>query len=175
MTKVFNWLHKRECSIFHWINGKWQYRILSMYFKSISNLGGATFSISICILLLLVSSEGLKTAAIQSLFALFISHVPVQISKKTYPRKRPYQVFPNTVTISRLLEDHSFPSGHTTAIFAVTTPLILWNPLLGIALLPLSFSVALSRIYLGLHYPSDVITGMLLGICSAILLQQLPI
>jgi undecaprenyl-diphosphatase len=61
------------------------------------------------------------------------------------------------------LKDHSFPSGHTTAVFSVIVPFLLQTPSLAAVLIPLGLSVGISRIYLGLHYPSDVIAGGILG------------
>ncbi|PJH69213.1 phosphatase PAP2 family protein, partial [Salmonella enterica subsp. enterica serovar Typhimurium] len=61
------------------------------------------------------------------------------------------------------LQDHSFPSGHTTAIFSVIIPFILLDWMLMFLLLPIGIIVGVSRIYLGLHFPSDVLGGSLLG------------
>lgn len=60
-------------------------------------------------------------------------------------------------------DPYSFPSGHTLTAFAVTVPLLLYSPLLGLALLFCSCSVAASRIVLGMHFLSDVLTGLLFG------------
>ncbi len=67
------------------------------------------------------------------------------------------------------LKDHSFPSGHTTAIFSVVVPLLLYMPVLTIILAPIALSVGISRIYLGLHYPSDVLAGLCLGTLTGII------
>jgi undecaprenyl-diphosphatase len=101
------------------------------------------------------------------MFSLIISHIPVAISKKMYPRKRPYLSLPDTNIGNNPLKDHSFPSGHTTAIFSIVTPLIFLNPFIGMFLLFAALLVAISRMYLGLHYPSDVLAGIVLGISSS--------
>lgn len=83
--------------------------------------------------------------------------------QKLYPRLRPYLALPDTNTFRNPLKDHSFPSGHTTAIFASTVPYMIAYPVLTAVLLPLACTVGFSRIYLGLHYPSDVLAGAVIG------------
>lgn len=60
----------------------------------------------------------LHGAAIASAIALALSHIPVQILKRWYPRKRPYLTIQDAKYPLHPLTDHSFPSGHTTAIFS---------------------------------------------------------
>jgi undecaprenyl-diphosphatase len=61
------------------------------------------------------------------------------------------------------LDTHSFPSGHTLHAVAFTLVVLAHLPLLAWALVPFALLVALSRVVLGLHYPSDVLAGALLG------------
>jgi undecaprenyl-diphosphatase len=66
----------------------------------------------------------------------------------------------------------SFPSGHTTTVFAVFGALSLLSPRLGIASLLLAIPVAASRIIVGAHYPSDVGGGVILGLASAVIVAR---
>ena len=65
--------------------------------------------------------------------------------------------------------DFSFPSGHTIASFEAATALLLHNKKLGIPAMVLAALVAFSRLYLYVHYPTDVITSILLGVGLAFL------
>ena len=142
--------------------------MLNLFFSTITHMGGATFTILSTILLILISNNQTKVAAYSSALSLAISHIPVQLVKKLFPRKRPYLMIEETKVPLNPLKDHSFPSGHTTAIFSVIIPLVLFAPALSFILIPLGLCVGLSRIYLGLHYPSDVMAGGLLGSCVGV-------
>ena len=72
------------------------------------------------------------------------------------------------------LDEYSFPSGHTLHATTFTLIAIYYYPLLIWLLLPFATLVALSRIVLGLHYPSDVLAGMVLGAGLAALAVQSP-
>lgn len=152
-----------EQHLFQMINGRLHNRFLNFWLFYFTHLGGATSAISINVLIWAFAPLPLKTIGLQALIALAVSHIPVAIGKRLYPRMRPYLALPGTNTFHNPLKDHSFPSGHTTAIFASTVPYMLAYPALTVILLPLACIVGFSRIYLGLHYPSDVIAGALIG------------
>jgi undecaprenyl-diphosphatase len=134
-----------------------------MYFRAITHLGGATSTISSVLLFIFFSPPSIKYIGYSSALALLVSHLPVALIKRFLPRRRPYLTLTETKVPSNPLVDHSFPSGHTTAIFSVIIPILLLNPILSIVLLPVACSVGISRVYLGLHYPSDVFVGGVLG------------
>ena len=82
------------------------------------------------------------------------------------PRPYDYQLTHFGVTIQLLIEaqhDFSFPSGHTIASFEACTVLMLGNKKLGIPATLLAILIAFSRLYLYVHYPTDVITSIVLG------------
>lgn len=167
MNHIIKWLHQADRTIFLTINHKFHHRILDRVLGIITHLGGATFCIVLTLTLFFWSSEPWRTISLHCILALVLSHIPVAIFKRKLQRLRPYLVLPEAKTVPKPLKDHSFPSGHTTAIFSVTVPYMLAFPLLTLLLLPLAIIVGLSRIYLGLHYPSDVIVGGIVGTAAA--------
>ena len=65
---------------------------------------------------------------------------------------------------------YSFPSGHTATSFACATVLAVFAPRWRVAFFVLAALIALSRVYNGLHYPTDVLAGAVLGVLTALLL-----
>ena len=167
MSKVVGWLHEQECSVFKFLNLTCHSRYLTNFMGAITHLGGARATIISTLVLLTFLPFPLKMLAIHSAIALTLSHLPVHFIKKHYPRNRPYLAIPETKMLVCPLKDHSFPSGHTTAIFSVVSPFLLVVPSLALPLLAIATTVGISRIYLGHHYPSDVLVGALLGMGSS--------
>jgi undecaprenyl-diphosphatase len=166
MTKFIQTCYDFECQLFYSINRHFEHKIMSKWIRLITHFGGASFTIATVLFLLFFTTGNAATAAAACAWALAISHLPVYIIKKLFPRKRPYLALERALIPENPLKDHSFPSGHTTAIFSVVTPLSIQFPALSLFLIPLACSVGLSRIFLGLHYPSDVLAGALLGVAT---------
>ncbi|MDR0267368.1 phosphatase PAP2 family protein [Paenibacillus sp.] len=154
--------------LFQYINGRLHNRFLNFWLYYITHLGGATFAIAASVLIWFFGPSSWSTSGAQAAIALAVSHIPVAAAKKLYPRIRPYLALPGTRTFRNPLKDHSFPSGHTTAAFSLAIPLILGHPEWIYLFLPLSCLVGISRIYLGLHYPSDVLAGAVIGTSVAV-------
>lgn len=168
MIRIINTFYGFDCRILHKVNRYFDSKLLNLFFRTVTNLGGAKFTIAAALFLLTLSSRDSRMTAYASALALALSHIPVHFVKKLFPRKRPYLMVEKTKYLEDSLQDHSFPSGHTTAIFSVLTPYVLSIPYLAIVLIPLGICVGISRIYLGLHYPSDVIAGGILGTAAGI-------
>lgn len=163
MLRIIQSFYHFECKVFQEINSHFDKKLFNLFFRMITQIGGAVFISVTTLLLIALSTNQTRITAISSGAALALSHIPVQVVKKLFPRKRPYLLFETTKILPNPLKDHSFPSGHTTAVFSVVVPFIILNPVLATVLFPLGLCVGISRIYLGLHYPSDVIAGGILG------------
>ena len=93
------------------------------------------------------------------------------IMKNLSARIRPFNAdptFENLYGIFNGIKDWSFPSGHTSASFAAALAIILWDRKKGIPAVILAALIAVSRLYLTVHFPTDVIAGLLLGIIYGI-------
>jgi glycosyltransferase involved in cell wall biosynthesis len=88
-------------------------------------------------------------------------------------RPRPCAVDTDICRAVPPLDRYSFPSGHTMHAVALTLVAVTAYPLLGCILIPFTLLVAASRVVLGLHYPSDVVAGALIGAASSLLVLQL--
>ncbi|MGE8078299.1 phosphatase PAP2 family protein [Peribacillus loiseleuriae] len=165
MERMLLTFYDFECRLFQKVNRHFKNKHLNLFFRNITHLGGATCTITTVLILIIFQTGPSRMTAISSALALAVSHIPVHIVKKIFPRKRPYLIVEKTNFHANPLQDHSFPSGHTTSIFSVIIPNVLFIPVIAFILLPLGMLVGLSRIYLGLHYPSDVLAGVVLGAC----------
>jgi undecaprenyl-diphosphatase len=133
---------------------------------AVTHLGGTGVSVGAAGLPWFACCE-LHDAAELALATLVISHLLVQLVKRTVGRGRPSVL--NQVSASvREPDRFSFPSGHATASLAVALGYAMVFPLWAGPLLVVALLVGFSRIRLGVHYPSDVLVGQLLAIMTAI-------
>ncbi|WP_082926782.1 phosphatase PAP2 family protein [Paenibacillus tuaregi] len=172
-SPFWRWLQTWEQRVFNWCNQSISHPVLSRVLAAMTHMGGALFTLTCSLSISLLAPEPWRTAGIQSFAALAVSHLAAVLMKKLIRRPRPYLALPDTNLILKPLKDHSFPSGHTTAVFSIVVPFLFTLPALAIILLPLAAGVGLSRVYLGVHYPSDCLAGGLIGISCALLAVSL--
>ncbi len=114
--------------------------------------------------------NGLKTCA-----ALGLNTVLTFGIKYAVNRPRPFTQYPNDIINRGNVSTHSFPSGHTSAAFATATALTLSTKKWYVAVPSYLYAcgVGYSRMRLGVHFPSDVLGGMVIGIGSSLLIWKL--
>jgi len=140
--------------------------MLDKIMVGITRLGDAGIVWIILTIIFLVMPKTRRTGGVM-LVALVVQTVLCNvILKNLFARTRPYDVNTTVQLLVPKLHDFSFPSGHTSASFTAMSALYfskdkLWKPALVLACL-----IAVSRLYLYVHYPTDVLGGLLLGVLS---------
>ena len=174
MTNLLNiFAESFDLPILDWIQATLQCTFLDKIMPLITVLGdGGAFWIA-CAVLMMLLKKYRKTgfsAGLALIFGLLICNI---FLKPTVARIRPYDFQEQMGVIINLLIDKehsfSFPSGHTIASFEAATAILLRHKKLGTAAMILAILIAFSRMYLYVHYPTDVIVSVFLGIGLALL------
>ena len=90
-----------------------------------------------------------------------------KIIKHLFSRNRPFLLYPLPPPAKLLIKaptGYSFPSGHTASSFSAATAIFFYNKRFGTAAFCMAALIAFSRLYLYVHYPSDILGGIILGI-----------
>lgn len=91
-----------------------------------------------------------------------------------YPHPRPYMFFSGIdplITQSLAEGYQSFPSAHTMFFFAISTMVFIYNKRLGVFFLVVSSLMGIARIFVGVHWPFDIVVGILLGVITSIVIH----
>ena len=133
------------------------------YFKLVSRLGdGVAWYAMLCVLPLVFGREALPPSLAMTLTGL-AGVVLYKFLKATLVRERPFSSHTQLQAITVPLDKYSFPSGHALHATAFILQLSEYFPQVMVLMLPFAVSVVASRVVLGLHYPSDVAAGIILG------------
>ena len=133
------------------------------FFGIVSRLGDGVFWYLIMLMLPALYGHAGVMAAAQMLAVGMASLLIYKLLKKLTGRLRPCDQFTDVGRHAPMLDMYSFPSGHTMHAVGFTAVLLGHFPAFGVLITPFVFLVASSRIVLGLHYPSDVVVGALIG------------
>ena len=153
-----------------WLQENVRSDVLTPIMKLITHLGDkGIFWILIAIVMLFFKKTrplGIM-AGIALVVAVLINNV---IIKPNVGRIRPYEVVDGLKLLIERQHDPSFPSGHSGASFAAAVVFLVKGPKkIGIPAIIMAALIAFSRLYVGVHYPTDVICGIITGTCCAII------
>ena len=140
-----------------------QWNGVRRFFATISRLGDGVFwYVLIGVLALFGGTRGAHAALHMSLVGI-VSATLYRVLKRWTRRPRPFRTHADITAYIAPLDEFSFPSGHTLHAVGFTLVAVAWFPWLAALLVPFALLVALSRVALGVHYPSDVLAATLIG------------
>ena len=149
---------------------------LRRFFVVVSRLGDGPIWYALMASLALAGGRAGVTAALQMAVAAVAGVVLYRLLKTRLVRERPFVSHAGILAGTAPLDRYSFPSGHTLHAVCFTTLASTHFPALAAVLLPFAALVAASRVLLGLHYPTDVVAGAVLGaLLAAATLRFWPI
>lgn len=160
-------VQRKDSDILLIFNNSIRCKLLDLLMPYITYLGSVTFCAMYCLIFLFIPSDFIHSLAINTAKSLIIATITAHIIKVTVNRIRPFLSL-NNLNIKKIgIDSYSFPSGHTTSAFCIAIMFSLYFPIAAPVAIALSCGVGISRMYIGVHYPTDVMVGMLLGtICS---------
>ena len=140
-----------------------EHAVIRRYFMAVSRLGdGVIWYALMGVLPFIYGAEGLQVSAVM-LATSAIGLAVYKLLKRVFVRERPFIRHAGISLAGAPLDRYSFPSGHTLHAVAFSWQACAAFPELGFMLIPLALSIAASRVVLGLHYPTDVLVGAMLG------------
>ena len=166
---ILEWIHNMDAQILLFIQQYLRNDMFNWFWKGITFLGdGGWFWIVLTILLLFPKKT--RKAGFTAALALILGSIVTNLVLKTaVARIRPYDAVEGLIPLVAKLKDYSFPSGHTCASFSCAVVYYKMYPgKTGKAALILAVLIGLSRLYVGVHYPTDVLAGALVGWLSAL-------
>jgi len=160
-------MHKYDIVMLTCLINAGTYRYLALCARYISRTGDGHLYLLAGVAIYFV--EGIQSLFLQTLLLAFLIERPLYfVLKNSFKRHRPQAAlkgFKSQVTPS---DQFSFPSGHTSAAFMVAVVSGYFIPVLLLALLIWAALVGFSRVVLGVHFPTDTVVGMILGVSVAI-------
>ncbi|MCV2886240.1 phosphatase PAP2 family protein [Aestuariibacter sp. AA17] len=151
-TRLFYWLFnfsaKRDCRVIKWVSHSGDghlYLLIGLALYAFEPLHGDVFLYSALL------AYGME-------LPLYV------VLKKLFKRQRPCDLFHNFNAHVTPSDKFSLPSGHTAAAFLMATQIAFFYPSLTVLVYTWAMGIGLSRILLGVHYPSDIFAGAMLGL-----------
>lgn len=145
------------------LNRSCHWPVVRDVFATVSRLGDGVFWYALVLMLPLVYGEVALLPALRMAITGFTGVALYKYLKSRLVRERPYISLAGIVPGTKALDRYSFPSGHTLHAVNFTVLITANFPELGLLCIPFAVLVAMSRVVLGLHYPSDVAAGAIIG------------
>lgn len=170
---IINKIKEIDIKTSHYFLKYYHHCILNKIMTLITGIGDFGM-VWLSLILILTLHNQTRFLAQRMLTALLASTIIGQVTiKSIVKRKRPCHTFTDVKMLIAIPNDYSFPSGHTTSSFACATTICFSFPKIGVVFIIFAFIMAFSRLYLFVHYLSDIIFGMILGILVGVIVMSI--
>jgi undecaprenyl-diphosphatase len=159
LQQIFRW----DAELCAFCNRRSRNFTVRNFFRMVSRLGDGIFWYALMSALLLQYRGEALPAVLHMLAVGLVGTLIYKFIKGKTLRPRPFNVYPDIICAGKVLDQFSFPSGHTMHAVSFSILALAYFPALFWLVVPFALLVALSRPILGLHYPSDVLAGAGLG------------
>jgi undecaprenyl-diphosphatase len=167
VARLWQRMDRAERAVCLRVNSRCRRGAVQAFFVAASRLGDGLVWYALMAALALTGGATGAYAALQMAVAGAFGALLYRVLKQRLVRERPCVSHAGILAGTAPLDRYSFPSGHTLHAACFTTLAVSHDPALAPVLVPLALAIAASRVVLGLHYPSDVAAGALLGAALA--------
>ena len=165
--KLLYSIHKYDVFMFTWLINARMYNNLTKSSRYLSKTGDGQLYVIVAGTLYWL--EGIENLCLKAVLLAFLIERPAYfLLKNCLKRNRPEAALKNFRSIITPSDQFSFPSGHTSAAFMMATLFSYYFPPLTIYLYCWATLIGISRVVLGVHFPTDILVGVLLGISAAL-------
>lgn len=160
-------MHQLDSNVCVAVNHTSQYRLIRDCFRVVSRLGDGIIWYTLMIGILYTQGAHGVLPVLHMALAGLVGTLTYKWLKGKTLRPRPYEVRQDIYLTGKPLDKFSFPSGHTLHAVVFGLVALAYYPVLAVVIVPFILMVGLSRVVLGLHYPSDVLAGAAIGFAIA--------
>ncbi|WP_036247907.1 phosphatase PAP2 family protein [Methylobacter sp. BBA5.1] len=165
--KLLYSIHKYDVFMTIWLLNVKMHGSLAKFSRYVSRTGDG--QLYLLIIGLLYWQQGLHSPLLQAILLGFLVERPIYfVLKNSLKRNRPAAALQNFRSVITPSDQFSFPSGHTSAAFMMATLIGYFFPVLMLPLYGWAAMVGFSRVVLGVHFPTDILVGVILGISTAL-------
>ncbi|WP_067214996.1 phosphatase PAP2 family protein [Marinomonas gallaica] len=161
---ILNSIHNMDVSTFYWLMARKHRQIMTRASRVVSMSADGPLYV---LLAFSMWSMGYSQCALIVAVGFTIERILYLLLKKSFKRNRPADILDDFTSFIRPSDQFSFPSGHTSGAFFMAYCLSEWVPEFYMSFYSWSAMVAMSRIFLGVHFPTDTAMGALLGTTCA--------